>query len=129
MGRWIEVAIQRASFWCAVETEFGTPEARSKSLQRKKKRKAPGDEEEGSQEAQKRKWTRKQLLPHIGRSSMELVSDDVELRFEWKIRFDWTGEVDSAIAANARLPRHCMFLSSLLSVNHNLTWEIRATSR
>jgi hypothetical protein len=110
MGRWIEVAIQRASFWCAVETEFGTPEARSKSLQRKKKRKAPDDEEEGSQEVQKKKWTRKQLLPHIGRSSMELVSDEVELRCEWKIRFDWTGEVDSAIAANARLPRHCTFL-------------------
>jgi hypothetical protein len=110
MGRWIEVAIQRASFWCAVESEFGTPEARAKSLQRKKKRKAPGDEEEGSQEAQKRKWTRKQLLPHIGRSSMELVSEDVELRFEWKIRFDWTGEVDSSIAANARLPRHCTFI-------------------
>jgi hypothetical protein len=110
MGRWIEVAMQRASFWCAVETEFGTPEARSKSLQRKKKRKAPGDEDDGSQDGQKKKWTRKQLLPHIGRSSMELVSEDVELRFEWKIRFDWTGEVDSAIAANARLPRHCTFL-------------------
>jgi hypothetical protein len=129
MGRWIDVAIQRAHFWCAVETEFGTPEARSKSLRRKTKRKAPGDEEDGSQEEQKRKWTRKELLPHIGRLSMDLVSEDVELRIEWKIRFDWTGEVESSVAANARFPRHCTFLPSLLSVNGYLTWKIRARSR
>ncbi|KAE8453641.1 hypothetical protein EG329_009152 [Mollisiaceae sp. DMI_Dod_QoI] len=113
MSRWIEVSIKRAQFWCAVEQEFGTPEARIKSLQRKKKRKRHGsvlenDESvaaDGEDEHEKRKWTRKQLLPHFGRSSMELVNDEVELRFEWKISFDWTGEVESSIAAAARVPR------------------------
>lgn len=115
MSRWTEVSIKRAHFWCAVEQEFGTPEARIASLQKKKKRKRLGsvlDHDENSaanleNEPEKIKWTRKQLLAHFGRSSMELLGDDVELRFEWKITFDWTGEVESSIAAAARLPRQC----------------------
>jgi hypothetical protein len=127
MGRWTEVSIQRARFWCAVESEFGTMQARTKSLsrQRKKKRKRHGsvveDEEEVNAEGDEadessvqQKWTRKQLLPQIGRTSMGLANEEVELRFEWRIRFDWTGEVDSHIAAIARLPRNCKSLS--------LTW-------
>ncbi|KAE9376994.1 hypothetical protein N431DRAFT_480128 [Stipitochalara longipes BDJ] len=120
MGRWTEVSIQRARFWCAVESEFGTAQARVKSLSRhrKKKRKrhasvVDNDEEEVNAEgdeadevSMQQKWTRKQLLPQIGRTSMELANEEVELRFEWKIRFDWTGEVDSHIAAIARLPRN-----------------------
>ncbi|KAH8783891.1 hypothetical protein BGZ57DRAFT_757774 [Hyaloscypha finlandica] len=119
MGRWTEVSIQRARFWCAVENEFGTAQARTKSLsrQRKKKRKRHGsvveDEEEVNAEGDEaeessvqQKWTRKQLLPQIGRTSMELANAEVELRFEWRIRFDWTGEVESHIVAIARLPRN-----------------------
>jgi hypothetical protein len=120
MGRWTEVSIQRARFWCAVENEFGTAQARSKSLSRIRKRKrkrhasvADGEEEvnadgdQAEESSTQPKWTRKQLLPQIGRTSMELSNEEVELRFEWKIRFDWTGEVDSHIAAIARLPRNC----------------------
>ncbi|KUJ20710.1 uncharacterized protein LY89DRAFT_779432 [Mollisia scopiformis] len=113
MSRWVEVSIRRAQFWCAVEQELGTPDARIKSLQRKRKRKRLGsviDNDEDSVEGvedehEKSKWTRKQLLPHFGRSSMELSNEDVEVRFEWKINFDWTGEVDSSIAAAARVPK------------------------
>jgi hypothetical protein len=124
MGRWIEVSIQRARFWCAVENEFGTAQARSKSLSRIRKRKrkrqasvAEDEEEvnaegdEANESSAQPKWTRKQLLPQIGRTSMELSSEEMELRFEWKIRFDWTGEVDSHIAAIARLPRNCKWPS------------------
>lgn len=123
MSRWTEVSIKRAQFWCAVEQEFGTPEARIMSMQRKKKRKRRGsvidNEESSAIEAEdKMKWTRKQLLPHFGRSSMELLSDEVELRFEWKISFDWTGEVESSIAAAARVPRHCKCLFILYKHRH-----------
>jgi hypothetical protein len=120
MGRWTEVSIQRARFWCAVENEFGTAQARSTSLSRLRKRKrkrhasvAEDEEElnaegdEAKESSAQPKWTRKQLLPQIGRTSMELSNEEVELRFEWKIRFDWTGEVDSHIAAIARFPRNC----------------------
>jgi hypothetical protein len=124
MGRWAEVSIQRARFWCAVDSEFGNKQARSRSLARarKKKRKrqtsaveneeevnAEGDDaEDGSM---RHKWTRKQLLPHLGQTSMELGNEEVELRFEWKIRFDWTGEVDSSITAVARVPKNCKSFS------------------
>ena len=123
MGRWVEVSIQRARFWCAVDSEFGSVQARSKSMSRnRKKRKrqnsvmdnegeanAEGDDvEEGST---KYKWTRRQLLPQIGRTSMGLANEEVELRFEWKIGFDWTGEVESSIAAFARLPKNCKYTS------------------
>ena len=143
MGRWVEVAISRARFWCAVENEFGTLEARSKALQkgsRKRKRKRQGtvveedddvpvanDEDD---EDTKHKWTRKQLLPHMGRTSMDLVNDEVELRIEWKIGFDWTGEVDSSISANARLPRNCEFAIFQFSIFWaKLTQGNRATRR
>lgn len=120
MGRWTEVSIQRARFWCAVENEFGTAQARSKSLSRIRKRKrkrhtsvAEGEEEvnadgdQAEESSTQPKWTRKQLLPQLGRTSMELSNEEMELRLEWKIRFDWTGEVDSHIAAIPRLARNC----------------------
>jgi hypothetical protein len=121
MSRWTEVSIKRAHFWCAVEQEFGTSEARTKSLQTKKKRKRLGsiiDNEDNpaitiNDEHKVPQWTRKQLLPHFGRSSMELSSDEVELRFEWRISFDWTGEAESSIAAMARVPKHCKYLISV----------------
>ena len=122
MGRWVEVSILRARFWCTVEEEFGTPEARSKSLQRKvQKRKRRSllvvneDDEEHDggvdDETSKQKWTMRHLLPNMGRTAMELSNKEVELRFEWRISFDWTGEVESSVAASARLPKSCKFLS------------------
>jgi hypothetical protein len=120
LGRWAEVSVLRARFWCAVEQEFGTAEARALSLQRKKKRKRPQavaedddtvpleghEEDEGHKE---QKWTRRQLLPHMGRAAMELATDEVILRLEWRIGFDWTGEVDSFISASAMLPKSCKY--------------------
>ena len=122
MSRWVEVSVLRARFWCTVEREFGTAEARVKTqqriAQRRKRKRRPDsiiddDEAAGAdpkiedEETKKQKWTRRQLLPHMGRPSMELANDEVELRFEWKIGFDWTGEVDSSISANARIPSGC----------------------
>jgi hypothetical protein len=122
MGRWVEVSVLRARFWCAVEQDFSTPEARTKSLQQKKKRKrhhvvtesddtVPLDGHEEDQESRKHKWTRRQMLPHMGRAAMELKTDELEIRIEWKIWFDWTGEVESSISASARLPMSCKFPS------------------
>jgi len=108
MGRWIEVSIKRAVFWRTVDNELGSATKRKQFLQRKKKRKRLGSVVEGQEDPEdneKPRWSRKQLLPYIGRTNMELVSEEVELRFEWRVGFDWTGEVDSEISAVARLPR------------------------
>ena len=116
MSRWVEVSVLRARFWCAVEHELGTAEARAESLPRKMKRKRQrggiDDDDlvalDGHEEASKKqKWTRRQLLPHMGRTAMELTNNKVELRIEWRINFDWTGEVDSSLTASVRLPKSC----------------------
>ncbi|TVY45427.1 hypothetical protein LOCC1_G003727 [Lachnellula occidentalis] len=117
MGRWVELAIKRASFWCAIEVDFTTPEGREKALQRSTKSKKrqrlgsaiAGDgesEQEEGEELKKQKWTRRQLLPHMGRTSMEIVGEEVELRVEWSIGFDWTGEAENSISAGARVPKN-----------------------
>lgn len=111
MGRWVEVAIKRAAFWCAIEADFSTPKARLKSLQKhskngKRKRQDVNGEDEVDA-GDKQTWTRRQLLPHMGRTSIEIVSEEVELRVEWRIGFDWTGEAESAISAWARVPKSC----------------------
>lgn len=118
MGRWVEVSIKRAAFFCTVGNEFGTAEARVKSRSRSRKRKRHhGVEEDGDGDVEEedelkgRKWTRRQLLPHMGRTSMEIVNEEVELRIEWKIGFDWTGEAESAVKAGARVSKSCKFPS------------------
>ncbi|TAQ86726.1 hypothetical protein B7494_g4933 [Chlorociboria aeruginascens] len=113
MGRWVETSILRAKFWCTVDKELSNAEVRTKTLHRlaekrkQKRRHERATEEVEAEEPQKGKWTRKELLPHMGRTSMEVLADDVELRLEWKIGFDWTGEVESSLSACARLPTFC----------------------
>jgi hypothetical protein len=109
MARWVDVSIQRARFWCAVEEEFGTREARTASMKRKRKRKRKQQIVDDNEEDEKGKgqWTKRQLLPNFGRTSMDLIDEDVELRFEWKLCFDYTGEVESIVTADARIPETC----------------------
>jgi hypothetical protein len=42
---------------------------------------------------------------------MDLVGSDVQLRFEWKISFDYTGEAESLLAADVRIPESCKSLT------------------
>lgn len=106
MSRWVEVSLKRARFWCAVENEFGDPEAQTAALQKTKKRKRSdgGNEDD---EDERKLWTRRQLLPNIGRTSMVVAGKNVELRLEWKLGFDFTGEVESNLTADARIPVEC----------------------
>ncbi|RAL63459.1 hypothetical protein DID88_003879 [Monilinia fructigena] len=59
MGRWTEVSVARAKFWCDSEREFGTAEARRKGIEkqvkRKRKRKAGEDDDGGNDEEEGRK--------------------------------------------------------------------------
>jgi hypothetical protein len=124
----MEASGLRAMFWCLVEEEFGSEEKRKRSAERwkestrrKRKRRAgtvveygedaplgerdeTGDIGEGSKSG---KWTTRQLLPHIGRTAMDIVGEGVDLRLEWRVGFDWTGEAESYISASARMPKSC----------------------
>ncbi|TGO92112.1 hypothetical protein BPOR_0010g00240 [Botrytis porri] len=110
MGRWTEVSVARAKFWCDAEREFGTAEARRKSIEKqgkkRRKRKAIGDDEvdDGEGEENSRKWTRKDLFRQMGRTNIVLDGDDVQIRVGWKIGFDWIGDVESHLDLDIGLP-------------------------
>ncbi|KAH8663138.1 hypothetical protein BGZ60DRAFT_530278 [Tricladium varicosporioides] len=114
MGRWTEVASKRARAWCTLEEELCSAEAREITLQksgRGKKRKRHGSAilgEDGGNEAEiscRGLYPTTDILHHIGRTSMEISDENVEILFEWKIGFDWTGEAESELSASARSPK------------------------
>jgi hypothetical protein len=127
MARWFEIATKRAKFWCGVERDLSSDVGRRKSTARlkalgKKKKRAGtrpsedlaegGHEEDGAIDGEgtkTTKWTRKQLLPQMRRTSLVLTGEGVELRIEWNIVFDWTGEAESIISASAKIPSTCKF--------------------
>lgn len=116
MGRWTEVSVARAKFWCDAEREFGTSDARMKSMQkhgkRRRKRKAiEDDEEDEHREESTRKWTRKELFRQMGRTSMSFHGDNVEIRVGWRIGFDWIGDVESSLDVDLKLPSNCTYQS------------------
>ncbi|QSZ35429.1 hypothetical protein DSL72_008299 [Monilinia vaccinii-corymbosi] len=109
MGRWTEVSVTRAKFWCDAERQFGTAEARRKSMEKqgkkKKKRKVMEDDVEDDEEREEgRKWTRKELLQQMGRSSMIISGEGVAIRVGWRIGFDWMGDVESSLDIDLDLP-------------------------
>ncbi|KAF7949623.1 uncharacterized protein EAE97_003132 [Botrytis byssoidea] len=110
MGRWTEVSVARAKFWCDAEREFGTAEARRKSIEKqgkkRKKRKAIEDDEVADWEGEEssRKWTRRELFRQMGRTNIVLDGDDVQIRVGWKIGFDWIGDVESHLDLDIGLP-------------------------
>ncbi|KAI1388061.1 uncharacterized protein F4822DRAFT_301126 [Hypoxylon trugodes] len=118
MSEWLRVATRRARFWCAVERELGESKGLAKCARRMRKgtrRKAQGpgrpaltedddDDDENELEAQsdKIRFTKADLLPHLGRTSLDLdllaVDEPEEIpsvRIQWRIEFDWTGEAQS----------------------------------
>ncbi|KAK6614082.1 hypothetical protein H4I96_00403 [Botrytis cinerea] len=110
MGRWTEVSVARAKFWCDAEREFGTAEARRKSIEKqgkkRRKRKAVEDDEEDDAEGEEksRKWTRRELFRQMGRTNLVLDGDDVQIRVGWKIGFDWMGDAESHLDLDIGLP-------------------------
>ncbi|SLM37248.1 hypothetical protein LPUS_06991 [Lasallia pustulata] len=48
--------------------------------------------------------SRHHILPHLGRTSLLFQRDAISLLISWRIDFDWTGEVQSHVAASAAFP-------------------------
>src|SRR6186713_3266602 len=62
-----------------------------------------------AQDAQSVNWlpdrlSRKDLLCNLGRDHLILKSQDVQVRIDWHIRFNWTGEAESVLKAETKLP-------------------------
>lgn len=130
MGRWYEMALRRARFWCTLESELGSEDGRRQSkerlkVRRKRRNRSASDETEEQREegvdaleledGKETVWTRRQLLPQMKRSSLVLTNDTVELLVEWTIVIDWTGEAESCVSASAQVPSSCTSLFRSLS--------------
>ncbi|KAI0601223.1 hypothetical protein F4775DRAFT_543300 [Biscogniauxia sp. FL1348] len=130
MAEWVRLATRRARFWCAVERDLGTPAgvtACAKAMRKGNggavRKRGPGrrpvddgenededEDEDGGREKEKEKeprFSRAELLPQLGRTSLDLELSGVEAggsvddvptaRVQWRIEFDWTGEARSKI--------------------------------
>ncbi|KAI1134584.1 hypothetical protein F5Y05DRAFT_202124 [Hypoxylon sp. FL0543] len=115
MSEWVRIATRRARFWCTVERDLGSSESLIKCAREMRKgarKRGPGrpalsedsddDEDELQMRTDKTRFTKTDLLPHLGRTNLDLELsgiDDAEeapsVRVQWCIEFDWTGEAQS----------------------------------
>ncbi|KAI1278160.1 hypothetical protein F5Y07DRAFT_360855 [Xylaria sp. FL0933] len=121
MGEWVRIATRRARFWYSVEHELGSAEgivrcakAMMKQGARKKPRGRPrGDDSDnedmdGGSNAKHARPSKADIVALMGRTWLDLdlssvVGDDdgdgeeLAVRIQWKVEFDWTGEARSRI--------------------------------
>ncbi|KAI0376063.1 hypothetical protein F5Y04DRAFT_286298 [Hypomontagnella monticulosa] len=119
MGEWLRIAMRRARFWCAVTRDLGSNEglARCARQMRKDTRRRAGrpastvndgddddDDDELEAGVSKMRFTRADLLPHLGRTNLDLElftldnpNEVPSVRVQWRIEFDWTGEARSKL--------------------------------
>lgn len=122
MGEWVRLATRRARFWCAVESKLGTKEGVAECIsqvragKRRKRQSSPDDDENEDNDNQ---ITKSQLLPHLGRTSLDLeipsITEDEDdsgptVRIQWRIEFDWTGEGRSKMGLLVETPPRCEFI-------------------
>lgn len=135
MGEWYRVALKRAKFWHALDREFG-PENKDgfanavTAIRTRKKRKRRVREASESEVGMAEDLdgadslgsldgmmiSKKELLPHMGRSTMDLqvpyLSGDhdtemSEVRVTWGIQFDWAGVAKSKLGVEVGVPGKC----------------------
>ncbi|OTA56602.1 hypothetical protein K449DRAFT_375358 [Hypoxylon sp. EC38] len=125
MSEWVRIATRRARFWCTIERDLGSSESLIKCARRMRngtKKKGPGrraltedsdddDENQLQTQADKTRFTKADILPHLGRTSLDMelsgINDTEEapsLRIQWRIEFDWTGEAQSKIGLLLEAP-------------------------
>lgn len=137
MSEWLRVAIKRARFWCAIERDLASSEGLAKcaaEMRTDTRKRGPGrpaatdgsdDEDEDGQGpgSKKAQFTKADLLPQLGRTSldMELSAPDgteevPSIRIQWRIEFDWTGEAQSKMELLLGVPAKCEFNTIFFSI-------------
>lgn len=142
MGEWYGVALQRARFWVSLERSLDSKDRlvevvlamRSRKKRKRRRQDHSGEADSGigesftaDSEAHPELSTKSRLLPHMGRTSMDvqipyLTSDDVtelsELRVKWTMEFDWAGEARSKLGVELGVPGKCEYLVYHLRLRH-----------
>jgi hypothetical protein len=146
LGRYWDVSVTRAQCWVRCCKELGdlvtcaTDAQRSEKTSEQKKRgkraQRQVDEDEEMKDAddaatQPLKLTKRELHSHLGRQDLVLENNEVILKVSWRVQFDWTGEVESTVSAQAAFPQACEYFFAALPCIHG--WLIfhlnRAGSR
>lgn len=137
MGEWYRIALKRAKFWHALDSEFGSDNkdgfanAVAAMRARKKRRRRVRETSETDSGAAEgldgqdslasldgMMVSKKELLPHMGRTSMNLDvpylpedhdADISEVRVSWSVEFDWAGVAKSKLAVEVGTPSKCEF--------------------
>ncbi|KAM0815990.1 hypothetical protein AB5N19_01791 [Seiridium cardinale] len=121
MAEWTRLATRRARFWCLVTKELGdergvldcAKQMREGRRRKRSQKDSVDSNAESSDEdvdsARKERFAKSQLFPLLGRPSFDLDlslggQTEVELRVNWNIGFDWTGEGHNTIGVLVQAP-------------------------
>jgi hypothetical protein len=122
LGRYWDVSVARAQCWvrcckelgelvtCATDAQRAEKEGERKKRGKRARRQVDEDEEmEGAEGASAIpiKLSKRELHSHLGRQEIVLENEHVVLRVSWRLHFDWTGEVESVVTAQAAFPQAC----------------------
>lgn len=99
LGRYWDICVKRAQCWVQCQKKFPNL-ITSASTTTSDAGGLPTAEDTSTTKLSKR-----ELVPHLGRSTITLQSGDAIIRISWKLQFDWTGDVGSVIIAEAALPQ------------------------
>jgi hypothetical protein len=95
LGRYWDICVKRAKCWIQCRKQFPNLVTSTDA--------ANTDAEELQIAATK--LSKREMLPYLGRSTITLQSADAIIRIFWKLQFDWTGDVESVVTAEAALPQ------------------------
>ncbi|CAF3491508.1 hypothetical protein SNK03_004527 [Fusarium graminearum] len=115
MGEWLRVAIERAGFWCQLEQTLSTKDGISKvttQMRTKKRRRKDDDGDEDMDEPAGVDTVKKaDLIRYMGQQhyDISIPYNDAEesstnVRFNWKVEFDWTGEAQTKLSVLVGAP-------------------------
>ncbi|KAM0418193.1 hypothetical protein ACHAPD_004550 [Fusarium lateritium] len=115
MGEWLRIAVERAGFWCQLDQSLGTKDGISKvttQLRTRKRRRKDDDGDEDMDESAGVDPVRKtDLIRYMGQQhyDISIPYNDAEesganVRFNWKVEFDWTGEAQTKLSVLVGAP-------------------------
>ncbi|KAL6918193.1 hypothetical protein FSST1_009688 [Fusarium sambucinum] len=115
MGEWLRIAVERAGFWCQLDQSLGTKDGISETATqmrtRKRRRKDDDGDEDMNESTGVDSVKKTDLIRYMGQQhyDISIPYNDAEesganVRFNWKVEFDWTGEAQTKLSVLVGAP-------------------------